>query len=210
MLYVIALIVFFLAHHMNALSIDWLAMGSSQAGLVAEGAWWRTITSLALHAEFGHLLGNLVFGVIVGHFVAQCFGSGLAWLLILLAGGLGNGFNAFIHSPEHSAIGASTGLFGALGILTGYSHGTYIGPWRSGLRRWVPIAAGITLLAFLGFGGENTDVLGHISGFGVGVPIGLLLARVPQRFTRRVRVQRTSGTLVLGLVSLAWLVALSQ
>ncbi len=208
-LYVIVLIVFFLAHHMNAFSIDWLVIGSSQAGLIAEGAWWRPITSLTLHADFGHLLGNLVFGVIAGHFVAQRFGSGLAWLLILLAGSLGNWFNAFIHSPEHSAIGASTGLFGALGILAGYSHGSYIGPGRNRLRRWMPISAGIMLLAFLGFGGENTDVLGHILGFGVGIPIGLFLARVPQQLTSKVGVQRTSGTLALGLVSLAWLVTLS-
>jgi len=210
MFYVIVLLVFFAALNTNALSIDWLAIGSSEADLIVEGAWWRTITSLTLHAEFGHLLGNLVFGVIAGHFVAQCFGSSLAWLLILLAGSLGNGLNAFIHSSGHSAVGASVGLFGALGILSGYSHGSYDGLWRSGLRRWLPIVAGITLLAFLGFGGENTDVLGHILGFCVGVPIGLYLARVPQRFARGIRMQRISGTLAFGLVSLAWLVALSQ
>jgi len=207
-LYVTVLVAFFLAHQLDAFSIGWLAEGASEAGLIVEGAWWRTITSLTLHAEFGHLLGNLVFGVVTGHLVAQCFGSGLAWFLILLAGSLGNGFSAFIHSPEHTAIGASTGLFGALGILSGYSHGSKFAPRRHGLRRWVPIAAGITLLAFLGFGGENTDVLGHIMGFGVGVAIGLVLARAPQRFTRTVRIQRNSGVLACGLVSLAWLLAL--
>ena len=207
-LYAMVLVAFFLAHQLGAFSIEWLAKGSSQAGLVVEGAWWRTITSLTLHAEFGHLLGNLVFGVVTGYFLAQCFGSGLAWFLIVLAGSLGNGLNAFIHLPEHTAIGASTGLFGALGILSGYSHGSNFAPWRNGLRRWVPIAAGITLLAILGFGGENTDVLGHVAGFGVGVAIGLVLARAPQRLTRRVHIQRNSGVLACGLVSLAWLFAL--
>ena len=209
-LYVIILIVFFAAHNMNAFSIDWLAKGSSQAGLIVEGAWWRTITSLTLHAEFGHLLGNLVFGVIVGHFVAQCFGAGLTWLLILVAGSLGNAFNALIHFSGYSAIGTSVGLFGALGILSGYSQGNYVGLWRTGLRRWLPIVAGITLLAFLGFGGENADVLGHIMGFGAGVGMGLFLARTPGNFARGERIQRTSGMLALGLVALAWLAALSS
>jgi len=207
-LYVVVLVAFFLAHQLGAFSIDWLAKGSSQAGVIVEGAWWRTITSLTLHAEFGHLLGNLIFGVVAGYFVAQCFGSGLAWFLIVLAGSLGNGLNAFIHFPEHTAIGASTGLFGALGILSGYSHGSNFAPWRHGLRRWVPIAAGITLLSFLGFGGENTDVLGHIMGFGVGVAIGLVLARAPPSLNGTIHIQRNSTVLACGLVSLAWLLAL--
>jgi rhomboid protease GluP len=207
-LYAATLAALFLAHQLDAFSINWLAEGAGQAGLIADGAWWRTITSLTLHAEFGHLLGNLIFGAVTGYFVAQCFGSGLAWFLILLAGSLGNGINAFVHSPEYTAIGASTGLFGALGILSGYSHGCKFSPWRHGLRRWVPVVAGITLLAFLGFGGENTDVVGHVLGFGAGVAIGLVVARDPQRLTRRAHIQRNSGALACTLVTLAWLLAL--
>jgi membrane associated rhomboid family serine protease len=200
--------IFFLAHQTGLFSINWVATGSSQAGDIADGAWWRTITSLTLHAEFGHLLGNLIFGVAAGYFVAQCFGPGLAWFLILLAGSLGNGINAFVHSPEFTSIGASTGLFGGLGILSGYSYVSKFAPWRRGLRRWLPIAAGITLLTFLGFGGENADVLGHILGFGAGVAIGLVVARDPQRLLGRANIQRDSGVLACILVSSAWLLAL--
>ena len=75
-------------------------------------------------------------------------------------------------------------LFGALGILSGYARRSRVVPWRGGLRRWAPIGAGIMLLAFLGFGGERTDVGAHVAGFAVGVVIGFALAhaagRVPQ------------------------------
>jgi hypothetical protein len=37
-------------------------------------------------------------------------------------------------------------------------------PWRSGFRSWAPIGAGIMLLAFLGFGGERTDIGGTSPG----------------------------------------------
>lgn len=206
--YAAVLGMFFLVQNTGLFSINWVATGSAQAGAVVDGAWWRTITSLTLHAEFGHLLGNLVFGVATGYFVAQCFGAGVAWLLILLAGSFGNGINAFLRPEEFTSIGASTGLFGGLGILSGYSYISKFVPWRQGLRRWMPIAAGATLLAFLGFGGENADILGHVLGFGAGVAIGLVIARDPQRLLGKANIQRNSGVVVGVFISTAWLLAL--
>jgi hypothetical protein len=80
--------------------------------------------------------------------VAQLLGSGLAWLAILLAGALGNALNALVQSPKHTAIGASTAIFGALGILSGYMRRSRVVPWRGGLRRWAPLAGGVMLLVF--------------------------------------------------------------
>ena len=45
------------------------------------------------------------------------------------------------------------------------------------LRSWVPLAGGATLLVFLGSSGEQTDILGHVLGFGSGVAAGWVLAR---------------------------------
>ena len=117
--YCAVLLFFFGAERRHALSIDWAATGAAQAGLIRDGAWWRTITALSLHADPLHLMSNLASGVIFGIFVAQILGSGLAWLAILMAGALGNALIALVQSPEHTAIGASTGIFGALGILIG-------------------------------------------------------------------------------------------
>ena len=65
---------------------DWEAAGAGQAGLTVAGQWWRAVTALGLHGDLGHIGSNLVAGSLFGFFLAEILGSGLAWLLILLAG----------------------------------------------------------------------------------------------------------------------------
>lgn len=207
LVYGVVMAVFFIAQRTGALSVDWLPAGAAQAGLIVDGAWWRAFTSLALHADFAHLIANLVFGILAGVMLAQLLGSGIAWFAILLAGGLGNAVNAVIQSADHTAVGASTGVFGALGILSLYRQASGTARWRRGLRRWAPLAAGIMLLAFLGFGGGRTDVMAHVAGFGVGGGLGLALARVPQQTKDDPGIQRICGGLACSLFALAWLVA---
>jgi transposase InsO family protein len=42
--YCAALLFFFGAERRHALSVDWAAVGAAQAGLIRDGAWWRTFT----------------------------------------------------------------------------------------------------------------------------------------------------------------------
>ncbi len=208
--YCAVLLFFFGAERRHALSVDWAAIGAAQAGLIRDGAWWRTITALSLHADPLHLLSNLASGVIFGIFVAQILGSGLAWLATLVAGALGNALVALVQAPEHTAIGASTGIFGALGLLSGYMRRSRLLPWRGGLRRWAPLAGGVMLLAFLGFSGERTDIGAHVAGFGMGGVMGFILAPPAERLKNDPWVQWASGALACGLFFLAWLLALSS
>jgi rhomboid protease GluP len=206
--YAAVLLFFFGAKRRHTLSIDWLAAGAANAGRILDGEWWRTITALALHIDLGHLMGNLAFGVVISLLVAELLGSGLAWLAILLAGTFGNALDALVHSAGQTAIGASTAWFGALGILSGHTRRSQVVPWRGGRRRWAPIGAGIMLLAFLGFGGERTDVGAHVAGFAVGVVIGFTLAHAAGRVPQGPLAQRIYGVLACGLFTLAWLLAL--
>jgi membrane associated rhomboid family serine protease len=206
--YCAGLLFFFGAERRHALSVDWAAIGAAQAGLIRDGAWWRTFTALSLHADPLHLMSNLASGVIFGIFVAQILGSGLAWLTILLAGALGNALNALVQSPEHTAIGASTGIFGALGILSGYMRRSRVVPWRGGLRRWAPLAGGVMLLVFLGFSGERTDIGAHVAGFAMGGVMGFALAPAAACLAHYPCAQWVAGALACGLFSLAWLLAL--
>ena len=208
LLYAAVLLFFFAAERRHFLSIDWLAAGAANAGRILDGQWWRTITALALHADLGHLMGNLAFGVVISLLVAEVLGSGLAWLGVLATGALGNALDALVHPADHTAIGASTALFGALGILSGYARRSRIVPWRGGLRRWAPIGAGIMLLTFLGIGDEHTDVGAHVAGFSIGVAIGFALAHADRRVPQGARAQRIYGLLAGGLFALAWLLAL--
>jgi membrane associated rhomboid family serine protease len=202
------LLFFFAAARRHAFRVDWVAAGAAQAGLIQDGAWWRTITALCLHLELDHLLSNLAFGAVAGVLVAQLVGTGLGWLVILLAGALGNGLNAALHGAGHTAIGASTAVFAALGILSGHAWTARAVRWRGGIRRWAPIGAGIMLLAFLGFGGERTDIGAHVMGFAVGAGAGFALGHFGHRVPHGPDAQQVYGAIACGLLLLAWLMAL--
>jgi membrane associated rhomboid family serine protease len=205
----IALLMFvFVASGKGAWSVDWSAVGAARAGPVHGGAWWRTVTALTLHADLVHLLGNLLFGAVFAVPVTQILGAGLGWLAILLAGALGNGLNAVLQASSHTTIGASTAVFGAVGILSGHARRSQALPWHGRIRRWAPIAAGVMLLVWLGAGGERTDVGAHVAGFVVGAGIGLALARAGGRVPRGPRAQAAYGLVTLGTLALAWLLAL--
>jgi membrane associated rhomboid family serine protease len=186
-----------------------LESGRGDAERLLDGEWWRAVTGLFLHGDLGHLAGNLAFGILFGVLVAQALGSGLAWFAILLTGVFGNLVNALIHEfwvegPTHLSIGASTAVFGAVGLLTGFSRRRGIG---TAATRWGPVLAGLVLLAYLGMGGQDTDLLAHITGFATGLLLGTLTAG-PSLGALLERHQRLWAVLALALPALAWLRAL--
>lgn len=156
-------------------ALDWVIRGNSDAGLVRSGEWWRTVTALTLHADGQHLLGNLLIG---GGFIlmlCRALGSGLGWSLLLASGALGNLLNAWLQAPLHRSVGASTAVFGAVGLLAAMHL------LRERRRWYLPLASALALLALLGSEGENTDLGAHLFGlavgFALGLPAGYLLRR---------------------------------
>ena len=53
---------------------------------MAAGEWWRAVTALTIHADEGHLVGNMVSLSLFGYAVCLAYGGGLAWALILASG----------------------------------------------------------------------------------------------------------------------------
>ena len=92
---------------------------SSSIALMKDGEWWRPFTALFLHADLGHLLGNLASGALFGMLVSKSIGPLKAWAMILLSGAVGNLITSAVTFPEpFTSIGASTAVFGALAILS--------------------------------------------------------------------------------------------
>ncbi len=149
---------------------DLYELGTAHAASIRDGHWWRCVTALTLHAGPLHLLGNLAIGGVFIILLCRELGSGLAWSLLLASGTCGNLLNAWVQSPEHRSVGASTAVFGAVGILAAISTVRY----RHHLqRRWfIPVAAGLALLAILGTEGKNTDLGAHLFGFCFGLFFG--------------------------------------
>lgn len=185
---------------------DWVAAGRIEAGAVKHGEWWRAITALTLHADLGHILGNSAFGALFGLFAGRYMGSGLAWLLILVAGALGNEVAAWMRPDDFRSIGASTATFAALSMSSAFV-------WRKGYfsgrgwkRAFAPVFGAVALLSFTGAGGEDTDVLAHVTGFAAGLGLGIWAAGWPIRRLGRSG-QVLCGCLAVLLVWVAWSLA---
>lgn len=149
---------------------DLVEFGSARAGLILSGEWWRIVTSLTLHADAAHLASNLAIGGVFVFLLCRELGSGLAWSLILASGALGNLLNALFQPVTHSSVGASTAVFGTVGILAALSQVRYRDYLR---RRWLlPVASAVALLAVLGSEGKNTDLGAHLFGLVSGVALG--------------------------------------
>jgi membrane associated rhomboid family serine protease len=188
---------------------NWLIAGRLQAGLTVEGQWWRTVTALTLHVDSAHLVANLAFGAVFGLLLAQALGGGVAWLVILLAGATGNALNAILQPDPHTAIGASTAVFGALGVLVALAFDRRTRPTAGKLRYLSPVIAGFLILVYTGMGGERTDVLAHVTGLVCGLTLGVGVARIPRVWLARARVQIAAAVGAVALWVVAWLLALA-
>jgi len=160
----------------------------SAQGIFEDGEWWRPFTALFLHADRTHLLSNVASGVLFGTWVCRSLGPWLGWTLILAAGTLGNSLNAASHlDSAFASLGASTAVFGALGILTGVAifQTTRDRPGPKIFRYLVPLGGGLVLLSWLGVGSDpRTDVAGHVCGFAVGILLGVAAAWWPRHPTQ--------------------------
>jgi rhomboid protease GluP len=207
LVYWAVLLFFFAAARNEAFSFDWLGEGAAQAGLMLKGEWWRAVTALCLHASGAHLLGNLVFGAVFLMLLAQVAGAGVASLSMVAAGAAGNVVSALVQSPAHTSIGASTAIFASLGLLAALRQARGRDHAHSALRNWTPVAGGLALLAFLGFSGENTDVLAHVLGFASGIAAGWLLARLDRDWTVDQGLQWKCAGAVAAVLASAWIAA---
>jgi len=198
----------------------WRDLGAADSRAILHGELWRTVTALTLHAGPDHLFANLATGLVFAWALLPLLGSGWTWLGLVMSGAMGNTLNALIHrGGAHFSIGASTAVFGGLGMLVGWQviaaiqrhQGRRDHPLRT--REIVlPLAAGLALLTFLGVGGDGTrdvDIMAHGFGMLSGVILGIILAwtRLPEKTSERG--QKALAVLALVLPGIAWLQALA-
>ena len=142
---------------------------------ILHGEFYRTVTALMLHSGYPHLAGNMAGIAIFGTAVCSVTGSGVGWLMILLTGILGNLANAALFRYGHISIGASTAVFGAIGILASYQLSKKIKMPGQRMKAWLPFAGGLALLGLLG-SSKHSDLTAHLFGYIAGICLGLLYA----------------------------------
>ncbi|UCE84590.1 MAG: rhomboid family intramembrane serine protease [Deltaproteobacteria bacterium] len=201
-----ALIGFFAVTGARHPAVLWFQRGSADAARILDGELWRTATALTLHADLAHVVANACVGAFFLNAVCRAWGPGLGLALVLLAGIAGNLLNALAYGTAHVSVGASTAVFGAVGVLTGTAVARRRRRGARGRRALLPIAAGLGLLAMLGVS-PRVDLWAHLFGFVCGVAPGagvrLALRRPPP-----IVVQALLGAGALAAILGSWQLAL--
>ena len=138
---------------------------------IMHGELYRTVTALLLHKNYLHLIGNMAGIALFGTAVCSFTGYGIGWAMILFSGIAGNLLNAVLYNAYHISIGASTAVFGAIGILAGYNCFIKFKSRGQRIKAWLPIGGGLALLGLLG-SGQNSDIMAHFLGFFSGIILG--------------------------------------
>ncbi len=187
----------------------WFQAGAVDSLLILDDKeWWRLITSLSLHADTVHLMGNCLLGGIIVHLLGKTAGYGTGWLALILAGAAGNFINIIFRDTPHLSVGFSTSVFAAIGILCGLR---FKKENSSPMDVLIPMGAGLALLALLGSQGERTDLGAHLFGFACGIGFGLVI-----KFTDLLkqagnsRLQKKLFSISVAIVAASWLLAARQ
>lgn len=198
------LIGFFAVTGTRANRSAWFERGGANAERIVAGEWWRTVTALTLHADAPHVVGNAAASVLLVGAVSHQLGPGVGLWLVLLAGAGGNALTAVAYGTHHDSVGASTAMFGAIGILAATRVASR-GRRRAARKRWMVVAASLALLALLGTR-PDADLLAHLFGLLLGGALGLAAAPALP-WPLRPPTQWALAVAVLAFVVGAWLSA---
>ena len=177
--------------------------GALIPALVAQGEWWRLLSSMFLHSGAVHLGLNMLSLYFLGSFVEAAFGRGRFLALYLLSGLSGGLAYLYFGSFNVSAVGASGAIFGLLGGVLGYAmrQGTF--SWQNPLIRQLLILLALNL--YIGFSVPNISNTAHLGGLAGGFAFGWLVA--PSIYARKKLRAISPIALVLGaeiLLLAAW------
>ena len=137
--------------------------------LVAQGDWWRLVTSAFLHYGPLHLGLNMYFLYLIGTPVEQYLGRA-RFLLLYLVSGLAGAAGALVFSPTSATVGASGAIFGILGgaLVLERQRNYVLGGSAMGL---------IVINLVFSFVLPNISIGGHIGGLIGGALCMLALSR---------------------------------
>jgi membrane associated rhomboid family serine protease len=191
--------------HQRALLMNW---GALAGGLTTPHAWLvalqdgralRLVTALFLHADWAHLLGNLVFLLIFGLPAERAMGPWRLLMLFLVGGALANVAAALsLNAPDRVIIGASgavSALIGAyLALFPRAKLGVVLplGLFLEFVRAPASLLIGIWALlqvvfAYIGPAFGAVAWIAHLVGFLFGMLFAMLVRAAIARRMRRQR-----------------------
>jgi membrane associated rhomboid family serine protease len=184
------------------------AVGIVDSEKVRHGQWWRLWTAVTLHENLPHLMANATTGFILMGLAMARYGAGVGLLAAFLAGVVGNVASLLVYSEPHLSLGASGMVMGALGLVTVQSF-AFWRKYRPGGRFFFrALAAGMMILALLGFSPES-DMVAHVGGFIAGAIFGCALGLAPAARWQSAPVNAGTMLALAALLLATWRLALS-
>ena len=141
---------------------------------VADGEWWRLLTSMVLHSPtfIFHIVMNSLVLWIYGPHVEQAFGTLRFAIMYVIAGFLGSAVSYAFGDFLGGSLGASGAIFGIAGVLLVYLFRRRSSTFVYAEMRSVMLFVGLNLV--LGFSIRGIDYWAHIGGLlaGMGLAVG--------------------------------------
>jgi membrane associated rhomboid family serine protease len=167
---------------------------------VAEGQWYRLLTSMFLHGSIIHILSNMLSLWWIGGPLEAALGRARFLALYMASGLAGSALTYLIAEPNQASLGASGAIFGLFGALA-----VLVRRRRLDMR---PIIALLVINLVITFGWSGIAWQAHIGGLVAGVVIGIAMVHAPRE--RRALVQYGTCALMLAVVVVVTLLRTAQ
>lgn len=135
---------------------------------VAEGEWYRLLTSAFLHAGLFHIGGNMLLLYFLGRILEPGIGTP-RFLALYFAALFAGSFGALLLSPDNLSIGASGAVFGVLAATFVIARGRGVDALASS------VGILIVLNLAISFGVPGISVGAHLGGLAAGLLCALLI-----------------------------------
>ena len=141
---------------------------------VAEGEWWRIVTSAFLHGGVVHLAFNMFLLWMIGNQLERIHGP--VRYLGLVLGSLASGsLGVMLLDPLALTVGASGAVFGLMGATVALQVRRGISPWSTGIGSLLVINLIFT------FARPNISIGGHLGGLLGGLVLGWAVDEADRR-----------------------------
>ena len=141
------------------------------------GRVWTLVTSLFLHADILHLVGNMIFLYAFGNALEKEVGTEKTFLAFFAGGIISLLLGVFFYNPDVYLVGVSAAIFTLTAVVM------LVKPLKFSFIFFMPL--GLVALIYIIYnvvavqtGAEgNVAYFSHVIGFAVGIPLGIIWSK---------------------------------
>lgn len=168
------------------------ALGFGELQGVAEGQWYRLLTSMFLHGSYIHILSNMLSLWWIGGPLEAALGRARFLALYLVSGLAGSALTYLVAAPNQASLGASGAIFGLFGALA-----VLVRRQRYDMR---PVIALLVINLVITFGWAGIAWQAHIGGLVAGLVVGAAMVYAPRECRSLVQFGTCAAVLAAVLV----------